>query len=62
MLFGLSSGASLATVAGVLIKVSVMLMLVFICKTTCHFLRETLQIPLRKGGAGVVSTPISNTG
>ena len=32
MLFGLSSGASLATVVGVLIEVPVMLMLVNICK------------------------------
>ncbi|UCG00135.1 MAG: ACR3 family arsenite efflux transporter [Spirochaetaceae bacterium] len=36
MLFGLSSGASLATVVGVLIEVPVMLMLVGICKRTCH--------------------------
>lgn len=34
MLFGLSSGASLATVVGVLIEVPVMLMLVSICKRT----------------------------
>jgi ACR3 family arsenite transporter len=37
MLFGLSSGASLATVVGVLIEVPVMLMLVGICKRTCHW-------------------------
>jgi ACR3 family arsenite transporter len=37
MLFGLSSGASLATVVGVLIEVPVMLMLVAICKRTRHF-------------------------
>ncbi|MFH1379332.1 MAG: ACR3 family arsenite efflux transporter [bacterium] len=36
MLFGLSSGASLATVVGVLIEVPVMLMLVSICKRTCY--------------------------
>ena len=36
MLFGLASGASLATVVGVLIEVPVMLMLVSICKRTCH--------------------------
>ena len=35
MLFGLSSGAALATVVGVLIEVPVMLMLVSICKRTC---------------------------
>lgn len=34
-LFGLSSGAALATVVGVLIEVPVMLMLVSICKKTC---------------------------
>ena len=37
MLFGLSSGASLATVVGVLIEVPVMLMLVAICRRTCGF-------------------------
>jgi ACR3 family arsenite transporter len=37
MLFGLSSGASLATVVGVLIEVPVMLMLVGICKRTSHW-------------------------
>ena len=36
MLFGLSSGAALATVVGVLIEVPVMLMLVSICKRTSH--------------------------
>lgn len=36
MLFGLSSGASLATVVGVLIEVPVMLMLVKICLKTKH--------------------------
>lgn len=36
MLFGLSSGAALATVVGVLIEVPLMLMLVVICKRTCH--------------------------
>jgi len=34
MLFGLSSGAALATVVGVLIEVPVMLMLVKICLRT----------------------------
>lgn len=37
MLFGLSSGASLATVVGVLIEVPVMLMLVSVCKRTSPF-------------------------
>ena len=36
MLFGLSSGAALATVVGVLIEVPAMLMLVSICKRTCN--------------------------
>lgn len=36
MLFGLSSGAALATVVGVLIEVPVMLMLVSVCKRTCN--------------------------
>lgn len=40
MLFGLSSGASLATVVGVLIEVPVMLMLVKICLKTRHFFTE----------------------
>ncbi len=37
MLFGLSSGAALATVVGVLIEVPVMLMLVGFCKKTEHW-------------------------
>lgn len=40
VLFGLSSGASLATVVGVLIEVPVMLMLVSICKRTCYLFGE----------------------
>ncbi len=36
MLFGLSSGASLATVVGVLIEVPLMLGLVSFCRRTCH--------------------------
>lgn len=40
MLFGLSSGASLATVVGVLIEVPVMLMLVRICLKTRHWFRD----------------------
>jgi ACR3 family arsenite transporter len=39
MLFGLSSGASLATVVGVLIEVPVMLMLVRVCLRTRHFFK-----------------------
>jgi len=41
MLFGLSSGAALATVVGVLIEVPVMLMLVKICLCTQHWFPET---------------------
>ena len=40
MLFGLSSGAALATVVGVLIEVPVMLMLVRICLRTRHWFRK----------------------
>ena len=40
MLFGLSSGAALATVVGVLIEVPVMLMLVEICKKTRHWFED----------------------
>ena len=39
MLFGLSSGAALATVVGVLIEVPIMLMLVGFCKRTCGSFR-----------------------
>ena len=39
MLFGLSSGAALATVVGVLIEVPVMLLLVKICLNTRHWFR-----------------------
>jgi ACR3 family arsenite transporter len=39
MIFGLSSGASLATVVGVLIEVPTMLMLVYICKRTRYFFK-----------------------
>jgi ACR3 family arsenite transporter len=45
-LFGLSSGAALATVVGVLIEVPVMLMLVALCKRTCYLFREcSLALP-----------------
>jgi len=46
MLFGLSSGAALATVVGVLIEVPVMLMLVSICKRYCYLFEEChLDLP-----------------
>jgi len=41
MIFGLSSGAALATVVGVLIEVPVMLMLVKICTNTRHWFRHS---------------------
>ena len=43
MLFGLASGAALATVVGVLIEVPVMLMLVGICKRTRTLFRSALS-------------------
>jgi ACR3 family arsenite transporter len=50
MLYGLSSGASLATVVGVLIEVPVMLLLVSICKRTCHLFRDcNLDLPQCSG-------------
>ena len=47
MLFGLSSGAALATVVGVLIEVPVMLMLVGICKRTNYWF-ETASVQLQE--------------
>jgi ACR3 family arsenite transporter len=44
MLFGLSSGAALATVVGVLIEVPLMLMLVELCKRTAHSFGEPQAI------------------
>jgi len=49
MLFGLSSGAALATVVGVLIEVPVMLMLVKICTNTQHWFKDSLS---GSGGRG----------
>ena len=43
MLFGLSSGAALATVVGVLIEVPVMLMLVKVCLNTQHWFKDFLK-------------------
>ncbi len=45
MLFGLSSGAALATVVGVLIEVPVMLMLVRICLRTQKWFRQDTTVP-----------------
>ncbi len=50
MLFGLSSGAALATVVGVLIEVPVMLMLVRICLRTRHWFRAAKQDDARLSG------------
>jgi len=47
MLFGLSSGAALATVIGVLIEVPVMLMLVKVCLRTQPWFRRHTQVELR---------------
>jgi ACR3 family arsenite transporter len=44
MLFGLGSGAALATVVGVLIEVPVMLMLVRICLRTEHWFSPTKEV------------------
>jgi ACR3 family arsenite transporter len=44
MLFGLSSGAALATVVGVLIEVPVMLMLVRFCNSTSHWFKQDRQV------------------
>jgi ACR3 family arsenite transporter len=44
MLFGLSSGAALATVVGVLIEVPVMLMLVKICLKTTHWFKTAESV------------------
>ena len=46
MLFGLSSGAALATVVGVLIEVPVMLMLVGFCKRTRGSFRAASAVEL----------------
>ena len=59
ILFGLSSGAALATVVGVLIEVPLMLMLVSICKRTCHLFRDChLDYPRCK--AGLISVEAKN--
>ena len=51
MLFGLSSGAALATVVGVLIEVPLMLMLVSICRKTCYLFEGCrLGLPQCKEG------------
>ena len=52
ILFGLSSGAALATVVGVLIEVPLMLLLVSVCLKTCNMFEDCdLDLPQckRKG-------------
>lgn len=51
-LFGVSSGAALAAVVGVLIEVPVMLMLVRICRRTRHLFGEHETEPYQQPGAG----------
>ncbi|MCU7914506.1 MAG: ACR3 family arsenite efflux transporter [Candidatus Thiodiazotropha sp. (ex Gloverina cf. vestifex)] len=55
ILFGLSSGAALATVVGVLIEVPLMLMLVSLCKSTCY-LFDDCHLARESGG----NPPINN--
>lgn len=50
-LFGLSSGAALATVVGVLIEVPLMLMLVKICLRTTRWFRNDTELTRTKAGA-----------
>ena len=50
MLFGVRSGAALATVVGVLIEVPVMLMLVKICLKTRHWFKRPYKEPLASTG------------
>ena len=49
MLYGLSSGAALATVVGVLIEVPLMLMLVRFCLATKGWFRATRQQSIKEG-------------
>ncbi len=57
MLFGLNSGASLATVVGVLIEVPVMLMLVSLCRKTCHIFKGcNLDLPQCKQKSVILKT------
>jgi ACR3 family arsenite transporter len=57
VLFGLSSGAALATVVGVLIEVPTMLLLVYICKRTCFLHRDChLDEPWCKGKDRIIGS------
>jgi len=60
MVFGLASGAALATVVGVLIEVPVMILLVGICKRTRHWFKvakASVPLSLTPQAEGVVSNP-----
>ena len=57
ILFGLSSGAALATVVGVLIEVPVMLMLVRICLKTKHWFHLPRRPATTPHGAGDPAVP-----
>ncbi len=60
MLFGLSSGAALATVVGALIEVPVMLMLVSICKRICHLFQGCkLDLPHCKNSGIITSFQVN---
>lgn len=50
ILFGLSSGAALATVVGVLIEVPLMLLLVSLCKRTCYLFDDCHLDPQKREG------------
>ncbi|UCD56102.1 MAG: arsenic resistance protein, partial [Candidatus Hydrogenedentota bacterium] len=58
MLFGLSSGAALATVVGVLIEVPVMLMLVGFCRRTAGWFGVAAGAPDAVGGRLGESAPV----
>jgi ACR3 family arsenite transporter len=61
MLFGLSSGAALATVVGVLIEVPVMLMLVRFClRTESHFAHAAVQSEAKSQTVGSVTSRVSD--
>ena len=48
-LFGLTSGATLATVVGVLVEVPVMLSVCSICNRTRHWFTEPIAVPAVAG-------------
>jgi len=64
MIFGLASGAALATVVGVLIEVPTMLMLVGVCKRTRHWFgaEDTAYVASLQKGAAEDTTTIGIKG